>query len=102
MTLPLLAPALLTIDGVTRTFGALSALGDAVALDSAIVLVPGPASTIDLDRLRAAADRSATTPTAPGWTITSRCEVVPPGIATMSRRTPTTRPEKTVSDSRTS
>jgi len=41
-------------------FGALSALGDAVALDSAIVLVPGPASTIDLDRLRAAADRSAT------------------------------------------
>ena len=35
-------------------------LGDAIALNSAIVLVPGVASTIDLDQLRAAADRSAT------------------------------------------
>jgi CRP-like cAMP-binding protein len=41
-------------------FGVFSALGDPVALNSAIVMVPGPASTIDLDRLRALADRSAT------------------------------------------
>jgi CRP-like cAMP-binding protein len=41
-------------------FGVFSALGDATALNSAVVLVPGPASTIDLDRLRAAADQSAT------------------------------------------
>ena len=32
-------------------FGVFSALGDPVALNSAIVMVPGPASTIDLDRL---------------------------------------------------
>src|SRR6201999_1468511 len=37
-----------------------SALGDAVALNNAVVLVPGQASAIDLDRLRAAADQSAT------------------------------------------
>jgi CRP-like cAMP-binding protein len=41
-------------------FGAFSALGDPVALNSAVVMVPGPASTIDLDRLRALADKSAT------------------------------------------
>lgn len=41
-------------------FGAFSALGDATALNSAAVLVPGFASTLDLDRLRAAADQSAT------------------------------------------
>jgi CRP-like cAMP-binding protein len=41
-------------------FGAFSALGDATALNSAAVLVPGLASTLDLDRLRAAADQSAT------------------------------------------
>jgi CRP-like cAMP-binding protein len=41
-------------------FGVFSALGDATALNSAVVLVPGPASTIELDRLRAAADQSAT------------------------------------------
>jgi CRP-like cAMP-binding protein len=41
-------------------FGVFSALGDPVALNSAIVMVPGPASTIDLDRLRALADKSAT------------------------------------------
>src|SRR5499427_7604501 len=41
-------------------FGVFSALGDPVALNSAVVLVPGPASTIDIERLRAAADQSAT------------------------------------------
>jgi CRP-like cAMP-binding protein len=41
-------------------FGVFSALGDPVALNSAVVMVPGPASTIDLDRLRALADKSAT------------------------------------------
>jgi CRP-like cAMP-binding protein len=46
--------------GRDSIFGAFSALGDAVALDSAVVLVPGVASTIDLDQLRFAADQSAT------------------------------------------
>jgi CRP-like cAMP-binding protein len=46
--------------GRQSIFGAFSALGDAVALNSAVVLVPGPASAIDLDRLKAAADQSAT------------------------------------------
>lgn len=41
-------------------FGVFSALGDPVALNSAIVMVPGPASTIDLERLRTIADKSAT------------------------------------------
>lgn len=41
-------------------FGAFAALGDPIALNSAVVMVPGPASTIDLDRLRAIADKSAT------------------------------------------
>jgi CRP-like cAMP-binding protein len=45
--------------GRQSIFGAFSALGDAVALNRAVVLVPGPASAIDLDRLRAAADQSA-------------------------------------------
>jgi hypothetical protein len=42
--------------GRDSIFGAFSALGDAIALNSAVVLVPGVASTIDLDQLRAAAD----------------------------------------------
>jgi CRP-like cAMP-binding protein len=46
--------------GRDSIFGAFSALGDAVALNSAIVQVPGVASTVDMERLRAAADRSAT------------------------------------------
>jgi len=46
--------------GRDSIFGAFSALGDAVALNSAVVLVPGQASVIELDRLRAAADQSAT------------------------------------------
>jgi CRP-like cAMP-binding protein len=50
--------------GRDSIFGALSALGDAVALNTAVVLVPGVASTIDLDRLRNAADQSATLRTA--------------------------------------
>jgi CRP-like cAMP-binding protein len=45
--------------GRDSIFGALSALGDAVALNTAVVLVPGVASTIDLDQLRNAADQSA-------------------------------------------
>jgi CRP-like cAMP-binding protein len=46
--------------GRRSIFGVFSALGDATALNSAVVLVPGPASTVELDRLRAIADRSAT------------------------------------------
>ena len=46
--------------GRDSIFGALSALGDGVALNSAVVLVPGAASTLDLDRLRAATERSTT------------------------------------------
>ena len=45
--------------GRDSLFGALSAMGDAAALNSAVVLVAGTASVMDLDRLRAAADRSA-------------------------------------------
>ena len=46
--------------GRDSIFGAFSALGDAVALNSAVVLVPGAASTIDIDQLRNAADQSTT------------------------------------------
>jgi CRP-like cAMP-binding protein len=46
--------------GRDSIFGSFSALGDAVALNTAVVLVPGVASTIDVDQLRAAADQSAT------------------------------------------
>jgi CRP-like cAMP-binding protein len=44
--------------GPDSVFGSFSALGDSTALNSAVVLVPGIASTLDLDRLRAAADQS--------------------------------------------
>lgn len=50
--------------GRDSIFGAFSAFGDAVALTSAVVLVPGVASTIDIDQLRFAADQSATLRTA--------------------------------------
>src|SRR5438445_2159898 len=50
--------------GRDSIFGAFSALGDATALNSAIVLVPGVASTIDLDQLRIAPDQRATFRTA--------------------------------------
>jgi CRP-like cAMP-binding protein len=50
--------------GRDSIFGAFSALGDAAALNTAVVLVPGVASTIDLDQLRNAADQSATLRTA--------------------------------------
>jgi CRP-like cAMP-binding protein len=46
--------------GRDSIFGVFSSLGDAVALTSAMVLVPGVASTIELEHLHAAADRSAT------------------------------------------
>src|SRR4029077_15611138 len=46
--------------GRDSIFGSISAFGDAVALNSAVVLVPGIASTIDVDQLRAAADQSPT------------------------------------------
>jgi len=46
--------------GRQSIFGVFSALGDATALNSAVVMVPGPASIIDLERLRAAADQSPT------------------------------------------
>jgi CRP-like cAMP-binding protein len=45
--------------GHDSIFGAFSTLGDSTAINSAVVLVPGAASTIELDRLREAADRSA-------------------------------------------
>jgi CRP-like cAMP-binding protein len=46
--------------GRDSIFGSLSTLGDGVTLNSAVVLVPGTASTLDLDRLRAAAEQSRT------------------------------------------
>src|SRR5260370_37452039 len=46
--------------GRDSIFGAFAALGDPVALNSAVVLVPGVASAIDLDQLRLAADHSPT------------------------------------------
>ena len=46
--------------GRDSIFGAFSTLGDAVALNSAVVLVPGVASMLDLDRLRTAAEQSST------------------------------------------
>src|SRR6478735_8457658 len=46
--------------GRDSLLGTLSAMGDASALNSAVVLVAGTASVMDLDRLRAAADQSAT------------------------------------------
>jgi CRP-like cAMP-binding protein len=46
--------------GRDSIFGSFSALGDPTALNGAVVLVPGVASTLDIDRLRAAADQSAT------------------------------------------
>jgi CRP-like cAMP-binding protein len=45
--------------GRDSLFGAFSTLGDATAINSAVVLVPGTASTVDLDRLREATLRSA-------------------------------------------
>src|SRR4029450_7275763 len=50
--------------GRDSIFGAFAGLDDAIALNSAVVLVPGGASTIDLDHVRAAADHSATFRTA--------------------------------------
>ena len=46
--------------GRDSVFGSFSALGDPIALNSAVVLVPGVASTLDIDRLHAAAESSAT------------------------------------------
>jgi CRP-like cAMP-binding protein len=46
--------------GRDSIFGTFSALGDPTALNSAIVLIPGVASALDVDRLRAAADQSVT------------------------------------------
>jgi CRP-like cAMP-binding protein len=46
--------------GRDSIFGTFSALGDATALNSAVVLIAGVASTLEVDRLRAAADHSAT------------------------------------------
>jgi CRP-like cAMP-binding protein len=46
--------------GRDSIFGSFSALADATALNSAVVLVPGVASTLGIDRLRVAADQSAT------------------------------------------
>jgi CRP-like cAMP-binding protein len=46
--------------GRDSIFGSFSALGDPTALNAAVVLMPGIASTLDIDRLRAAADQSAT------------------------------------------
>jgi CRP-like cAMP-binding protein len=45
--------------GRDSIFGSFSALGDPTALNGAIVLVPGVASALEIDRLRAAAEQSA-------------------------------------------
>ena len=50
----------IAMTGRDSIFGTFSALGDPTALNSAVVLIPGVASTLDVDRLRAAADQSAT------------------------------------------
>lgn len=50
--------------GRDSIFGGFTAIGDPVALSTAVVMVPGVASTIDLDQLRNAADKSATLRTA--------------------------------------
>ena len=46
--------------GRDSLLGALTAVGDTCALNTAVVLVPGAASVMDLDRLRIAAEQSAT------------------------------------------
>ena len=46
--------------GRDSIFGSFAALGDPTALNSAVVLVPGVASAVELDVLRSAADQSAT------------------------------------------
>ncbi|HWX05705.1 MAG TPA: Crp/Fnr family transcriptional regulator [Bradyrhizobium sp.] len=46
--------------GRDSLFGAFSTLGDPTSLNSAVVLVPGTASTLEIDRVRAVADQSAT------------------------------------------
>jgi CRP-like cAMP-binding protein len=46
--------------GRDSVFGSCCALGDPTALNSAVVMMPGVASTLDVDRLRAAADQSRT------------------------------------------
>jgi CRP-like cAMP-binding protein len=46
--------------GRDSIFGSCSALGDPTALNGAVVLVPGVASTLDIERLKSAADQSAT------------------------------------------
>ena len=46
--------------GRDSIFGTFAALGDPTALNSAVVLVPGTASTLDIDRLRIAAEQSTT------------------------------------------
>lgn len=45
--------------GRNSLLGAMSAMADTSALNNAVVLVPGTASMLDLDRLRAAADQSS-------------------------------------------
>jgi CRP-like cAMP-binding protein len=50
--------AMIGRDSILGSFSGLG--GDGTAMNSAVVLVPGIASTIDLDHLRAAADRSVT------------------------------------------
>jgi CRP-like cAMP-binding protein len=45
--------------GRDSIFGSFSAFGDPTALNGAVVLVPGVASTIEIDRLRLAAEQSA-------------------------------------------
>jgi CRP-like cAMP-binding protein len=46
--------------GRESIFGSFAALADPAVLNNAVVLIPGFASTLDIDRLRAAADQSAT------------------------------------------
>ena len=46
--------------GRDSILGSFSGLGSAISLNSAVVLLPGVASTLDIDRVRAAAEQSAT------------------------------------------
>jgi hypothetical protein len=46
--------------GRDSIYGAYAALGDPIALNGAVVQIAGTASVVDLERLGAAADRSAT------------------------------------------
>jgi CRP-like cAMP-binding protein len=75
--------------GRDSLFGSLSAMGDPVVLNSAVVLVPGTASALDLDRLRAAAEQRRSARRWPGmdWRSTRRSSR-PPDATQLTRWNP--------------